>query len=65
MKKWFEDWFYKTDGKGGIEIRMPNTMNGGHIIKFRKVSDARVKLLIDWWMCAMDQIQKDNGGYKK
>lgn len=62
-KQWFEEWGYEINGDGRVVIHLPK-VGGYDIIKFRKMSDPRVVALFEAWQCAMDQIQRDHGGYK-
>jgi hypothetical protein len=57
-EKWFDGWSYKWTPGDGLEWRMPNTVSGAHIIKFRKVSDPRIKQLSDWLDCALYALSK-------
>lgn len=64
VAKWWHDWNYKYNSGGGVILAMPNAKGELKEVRFRRVQDPRIKTLIDWWICAMDQLQRDSGGYK-
>jgi hypothetical protein len=64
--KWFEGWHYEetfVKKNKSFEFRLSN----GTKITFseKEMGDNRYKALTDIILSAFDQIQRDNGGYKK
>lgn len=60
-KQWFDDWHYEYKQndpyyRSGVTIKLPNTLSGAHIISFRRIRDARVVLMMDWLICALDEL---------
>ncbi len=72
MKKWFESWHYEVTFIGKKRIRkfrleLPNSLDKHPlvIIAGKKISNRQLQRLEGIIVSAFDQIQKDNGGYKK
>lgn len=56
--KWFYDWSIVKNGNGQIKISLPHGKAAGHMVIFRRVSDARVKWVIDALDCALTELSQ-------